>query len=74
MNKENEILLEYLSNEKPKYENVYKYIKDNIIEPKLEFGIPGKFINTEVLDANIKQLYHRAMMLEMVITKLKEEK
>ena len=74
MNKENEILLEYLSNEKPKYENVYKYIKDNIIEPKLEFGIPGKFINTEVLEANIKQLYHRAMMLEMVITKLKEEK
>ena len=29
-------LLEYALNEKPKYDEVYKYLKNNLIEPKLE--------------------------------------
>lgn len=73
MNQENKDLLEYVLNEKPKYDEVYKYLKDNLIEPKLELGQMGHFINQEILLANTKELYHRAMMLETIINKLAEE-
>lgn len=66
-------LLEYALNEKPKYDVVYKYLKDNLIEPKLEPGQMGHFINQEILLANTKELYHRAMMLETIINELAKE-
>ena len=62
-------LLEYALNEKPKYNEVYTYIKDNIIEPK-----ENRFINKEVLYANIEQLYNRARVLETIFEKLMKEK
>ena len=68
MNQENKDLLEYALNEKPKYDEVYKYIRDNIVEPKR-----NAFINKEVLYTNIEQLYNRAMLLEMILNKMAEE-
>lgn len=73
MNQENKHLLEYVLNEKPKYDEVYKYLKNNLIEPKLELGQMGVFINQEVLFTNVKQLYHRAMILETIINELAKE-
>lgn len=69
----NKDLLEYALNEKPKYDEVYKYIRDNLIEPKLEPGQMGRFINQEILLTNTKELYHRAMMLETIINELAKE-
>lgn len=66
-------LLEYALNEKPKYDEVYKYLKNNLIEPKLELGQMGVFINQEVLFTNVKELYHRAMTLETIINELSKE-
>lgn len=66
-------LLEYALNEKPKYDEVYKYLKNNLIEPKLELGQMGVFINQEVLFTNVKELYHRAMTLETIIKELAKE-
>lgn len=68
MNQENKDLLEYALNEKPKYDEVYKYIRDNIVEPK-----GNAFINKEVLYTNIEQLYNRARLLEMILNKIAEE-
>lgn len=68
MNQENKDLLEYALNEKPKYDEVYKYIRDNIVEPK-----GNVFINKEVLYTNIEQLYNRARLLEMILNKIAEE-
>ena len=68
MNQENKDLLEYALNEKPKYDEVYKYIRDNIVEPK-----GNAFINKEVLYMNIEQLYNRARLLEMILNKIAEE-
>lgn len=68
MNQENKILLEYALNEKPKYDKVYKYIRDNIVEPK-----GNVFINKEVLYTNIEQLYKRARLLEMILNKIAKE-
>lgn len=73
MNEDSKALLNYVLNEKPKYDEVYKYLKDNLIEPKLEPGQMGVFINQEVLFTNVKQLYHRAMTLETIINKLEKE-
>lgn len=61
-------LLEYALNEKPKYDEVYKYIRDNIVEPK-----GNAFINKEVLYTNIEQLYNRARLLDMIPSKIAEE-
>lgn len=68
MNQENKDLLEYALNEKPKYDVVYKYIRDNIVEPK-----GNAFINKEVLYTNIEQLYNRARLLDMILSKIAEE-
>lgn len=68
MNQENKDLLEYALNEKPKYDEVYKYIRDNIVEPK-----GYAFINKEVLYTNIEQLYNRARLLDMILSKIAEE-
>lgn len=68
MNQENKDLLEYALNEKPKYDEVYKYIRDNIVEPK-----GNAFINKEVLYTNIEQLYNRARLLDMILSKIAEE-
>lgn len=68
MNQENKDLLEYALNEKPKCDEVYKYIRDNIVEPK-----GNAFINKEVLYTNIEQLYNRARLLEMILNKIAEE-
>lgn len=68
MNQENKDLLEYALNEKPKFDEVYKYIRDNIVEPK-----GNVFINKEVLYTNIEQLYNRARLLEMILNKIAEE-
>ena len=73
MSEDSKALLEYALNEKHKYDEVYKYIKDNIVEPKLEPGQMGYFINREVLHTNIEQLYHRAMMLETIFNELVKE-
>ena len=68
MNQENKDLLKYALNEKPKYDEVYKYIKDNVIEPKL-----NSFINKKVLFTNIEQLYTRAANLEAIINEIAKE-
>ena len=68
MNQQNKDLLEYALNEKPKYDEVYKYIRDNIVEPK-----GNAFINKEVLYTNIEQLYNRARLLDMILSKIAEE-
>lgn len=68
MNQENKDLLEYALNEKSKYDEVYKYIRDNIVEPK-----GNGFLNKEVLYTNIEQLYNRARLLDMILSKIAEE-
>ena len=73
MKKENKDLLVYALYEKPKYDVVYKYLKDNLIEPKLELGQMGVFINQEILLTNTKELYRRSMILETIINELAKE-
>ena len=73
MNQQNKDLLVYALYKKPKYDVVSKYLKDNLIEPKLEPGQMGHFINQEILLTNTKELYHRAMMLETIIDELAKE-
>ena len=70
MNEGSKTLLKYVLNEKPKYDEMYKYIINNIIEPKQNL-----FINQQILFANIKQLYTRASNLEAILKEIaKEEK
>lgn len=69
MNQENKDLLEYALNEKPKYDEVYKYIINNIIEPK-----GNLFINQAIMFENIKQLYTRATNLEAILKEIAKEK
>ena len=68
MKQENKDLLEYALNEKPKYDEVYEYIRDNIVEPK-----GNGFLIKEVLYTNIEQLYNRARLLDMILSKIAEE-
>lgn len=68
MSEDSKILLKYASNEKSKYDEVYNYIMNNVIEPKR-----NTFINQEVLFTNIKQLYKRAATLEAIIKEIAKE-
>ena len=65
MNKEVKDLLEYALNNKQKYDEVYKYIKDNIIEPK-----ENVFINPKILFANVNELYKRCTQLEVIVKEI----
>ena len=68
MSEKAKTLLEYTLNNKEEYDEVYKYIKDNIIEPKRNI-----FINQEILFANVKELYKRSTNLETIINEIAKE-
>ena len=68
MSEKAKTLLEYTLNNKEEYDEVYKYIKDNIIEPKRNI-----FINQEILFANEKELYKRSTNLETIIKEIAKE-
>lgn len=68
MSEKAKTLLEYTLNNKEEYDEVYKYIKDNIIEPKRNI-----FINQEILFANVKELYKRSTNLETIIKEIAKE-
>lgn len=68
MSEKAKTLLEYALNNKEEYDEVYKYIKDNIIEPQRNI-----FINQEILFANVKELYKRSTNLETIIKEIAKE-
>ena len=68
MSEKAKTLLEYTLNNKEEYDEVYKYIKDNIIEPKRNI-----FINQEILFANVKELYKRSTNVETIIKEIAKE-